>query len=363
MMQSSAFIAPPLEFAGTLDDLLDLFIIPNLPPVARLAELTRTLLDYALHDPGPTLIVRGPQKGHCRRVNGSLIVDTDNAPAIWTYLLCRDASADLNAVPEHIRSGNVPVLMAINAREAPHWNFGRAMSNAERIIWDHHLKHCHLFAVREPRLSPLQQFLRSLCPLNHFLFPSPAHYQMERLGWSEPGNVSDLGESATTIALVQKRILQLLDKQGSAVYDSFLTAVGGDLLGQVSSNLRVRLVQKVRYQTPLTVDPSAQSEKRRRWTLNERHGYFSATRLRPNVIRLSLSFQKANGEKITVGEFRLDLAALSQLKVVSAQNSSAGILYGVRIIRDCDESFSLRLGRKSLPLELLAYPARRAAEA
>ena len=101
-------VAPPKEFNGTIAEFVDEFVIPNLPSMDRLFEWTEMLLRFALEDPDPILILRGPDRGHLQRVNGSRIVHSDNSPAIWCFLQCFDQSTDPRDVPKRIRDGHIP---------------------------------------------------------------------------------------------------------------------------------------------------------------------------------------------------------------------------------------------------------------
>ena len=46
-------VAPPREFSGTIGELVDELVIPNLPPMDPLLEWTEVLVRYALEDPDP----------------------------------------------------------------------------------------------------------------------------------------------------------------------------------------------------------------------------------------------------------------------------------------------------------------------
>lgn len=79
----------------------------------------------------------------------------------------------------------------------------------------------------------------------------------------------------------------------------------------------------------------------RRWTLNERHGYYVATGLREPVVDLNLYFKPLVGSDEVVGRFRLDLDALVDRDVVTRRATLEGDVYDVKVVRDPDGSYSL----------------------
>lgn len=79
----------------------------------------------------------------------------------------------------------------------------------------------------------------------------------------------------------------------------------------------------------------------RRWTLNERHGYYVATGLREPVVKLDLAFKPLVGPDEHVGRFRLDLDALVERDVVTRRSTPEGEVNDVKIVRDPDGSYWL----------------------
>ncbi len=55
----------------------------------------------------------------------------------------------------------------------------------------------------------------------------------------------------------------------------------------------------------------------RRWTLNERHGYYVATGLRDPVVDLTLRFKRLDSTVEPVGRYRLDLDDLVAANMVT----------------------------------------------
>lgn len=361
-------MAAPNEFRGTIGEMVEDFVMPNLPPLSRLVECTEAFLRYALEDSDPIHIVRGPDKGHLQRIDGSLVVDSDNATPIWSFLRCLDRSTDPCEVLTFIRDASIPILMALSAKKRSYWDYGREMSQGEKDrLWTLNLKHCHILPLGAPGLSLRHRFLRNICPLNHFLFPSPKKFHMQRIDWSE-SNVPDLGESTTVIGLIQQRVLELLRKQGgAATYDRFLDLTGGTILAAPSPDLRIQLRRRDNsvspsrtsggpYQTNSVVSDSAapNDSAQCHWTLNEEHGFYARTKVRDRVVHLFLCCQSLAGETTLVGEYVLDLPSLSELGVVSRRWVNDEFAYRVRIVRERDGSYWLRVkGGVSLALEKL----------
>jgi len=79
----------------------------------------------------------------------------------------------------------------------------------------------------------------------------------------------------------------------------------------------------------------------RRWTLNERHGYYVATGLREPVVDLDLAFRPVVGPDERVGRYHLDLDALVERDVVTRRATPEGEVYDVKIVRDPDGSYWL----------------------
>jgi hypothetical protein len=366
-MDTSALLVPPQsDFTGTVGEIVEEFVMQNLPAADALLEWTESLLRYAVEDPDPIHVVRGPEKGHLRRLQGSLIVDSDNAPAAWCFLSCFDRAMNAADLPSVIREGQIPILMALAAQKRPWWNYGRELTAAEKVrLKVLQVKHCHMLPTGARGLSPQQRFLRNLCPLNHFLFPSPKRFCMSCVGWSER-NGGDLGESESVIGWIQQRMIQRLGKQGE-LYDRFLLLAGGSRSNVTSSELRIQIHHRggPEHRGPTSSgsfsNGSGRSSKmpgdaaRYSWTLNEEHGFYTRTAIKHNRIALSLLYRTSNGMIAAVGEFVLDLAKLSALEVVSSRRVHNEVVYCVRIVRERDGSYWLRVRDNfSLDLRMLA---------
>jgi hypothetical protein len=240
------------------------------------------------------------------------------------------------------------------------------VTNAEKMrLKVLQIKHCHILPTGTPGLSPRQRFLRNLCPLNHFLFPSPKRFSMSRIGWSERRNVVDLGESETVIGWIQQRLIQELGNQGG-MYDRFLRLAGGTRSSVTSSDLRIQIRHRGNSERPEPISVGMQPTSsggdsktpktpfKYCWTLNAEHGFYVQTSVKHEVIALSLRYRTLAGMINVIGEFLLDLAKLSAIGVVSARRVHDEVVYRVRIVREHDGTFWLRV-RNDVSLDLRMF--------
>lgn len=92
----------------------------------------------------------------------------------------------------------------------------------------------------------------------------------------------------------------------------------------------------------------------RRWTLNEKHGYYVMTGITEPRFNLELSFKRLNGAVERVGVFRLNLVELSGRGVVTSRMTPEGEVFDVKIVRDARNTYHLAVREaESLPLETL----------
>ncbi len=334
----------PEEFEGLISSFVDEYVVPAFPPADSLHSWTEALLAY-YNRPDPVCIVRGPRKGELRWEGGLRVVDSDNAPGIWCYLRAGDRTFPPEGVGGAIEQGELAVLMALKSDLRPSWTHGREMTRADKqALWTRHLKHCHILPVKAGTtgLTLRQRALRNLCPVNHFVFPTPRRYRMWRLGWSEPGAVGDLGESETVIRWVQRRLQTYLDSGGRHAYPQFLQAAGGaPSHATLPRDERIHLVKL--HASPATAGAATPRVARgetppghggRRWTLAERRGYVFQTRIPAPAIELCLWFGPTNGQPEYVGRYHLDLDDLSLRGVVTRRFVDGRWLFDVKVCRD-----------------------------
>lgn len=93
------------------------------------------------------------------------------------------------------------------------------------------------------------------------------------------------------------------------------------------------------------------------WNLNEKKGYVFGTGLTNPDIRLELGFKRLNGTIEDLGNYELDLVALSDRGIVNRRRTPEGELFDVKVVRDPDGSCYLST-RQSQRLALAPFRVR-----
>ncbi len=89
----------------------------------------------------------------------------------------------------------------------------------------------------------------------------------------------------------------------------------------------------------------------RRWTLNSNLDYYVATNQTDPDVLLHLCYKAPSGAVEDVGEYKLDLDALTDKGVVTRRETPGGIVYDVKIVHRRDRyALQVRKGR-SIPLD------------
>lgn len=207
-----ALISSPATFSGTLDELWDDYIEPNLPDPAVVADFHQALADYVA-GPGRLLLVRrvGDMERRSDYItnDGARLRATDNAPAWWVHFAlfqgCRVAPNAFGHVVE-----TVPTHLFDVARAMP--------TSASAAGW--HI--AHVFAVKDGRTDyhawqredAVARFIRNIHSCNHGLVPKP---QWQRWG----GDARVLGYFVARFAhrydSVWDEFLQLAQADASAI--------------------------------------------------------------------------------------------------------------------------------------------------
>ena len=159
----------PLEFDGTLDELTERFILPNLPSAAsvgRFHELLASCIDRA----DAIFLLRAVRGTERRQIyttrDSTRFKATDNAPAWWIHAaLYQDYTIDPSAFPEVMAS--LPTHFHDVQRTCG--------PTANAAGW--HV--AHLFNVKDGRTDFTQwertevvaRFVRNIHPCNYFLLP------------------------------------------------------------------------------------------------------------------------------------------------------------------------------------------------
>jgi hypothetical protein len=167
--RAQPFLVSPATFDGTLDELAERYIVPNMPAVADVIAFHRSLADYVREGDALFLLrmVSGTERRNDYAIEPSLIFRaTDNAPAWWTYAALmqgfRVASAAMRAVVE-----TIPCHMFDIAKTA-----APVASNSGWHI-------AHIFDVKDGntdwmrwgRSDVIGRFVRNIHPANYFLLP------------------------------------------------------------------------------------------------------------------------------------------------------------------------------------------------
>lgn len=231
---------------GSVEECLQTIIAPEWPDAVRVAEWTEAALAWHQR-PESLLLIRGSNdKGWLHLEQGRQVVSTDNSPGIWSLQRAREGTVDPAHWSALMAEGTIPVLMA-RAKGDPErpWDYARtALSPRDaNLLWSQSSKLCHIFDLRRSRELSLQQLsLRNLSLLNYFVFPNGhKHFHTERIGWSEPGNPSDLGESATVCAFAFHALAQKVEAVAPGLTRRFLVAAGEVMPVKPDGHLRIRI--------------------------------------------------------------------------------------------------------------------------
>jgi hypothetical protein len=330
-------IAPPHVFEGSISDLLDQVVAPAFPSADVLVAWTEAILAY-FSGPDPICIVRGPRKGALRNERETRVVDSDNAPGIWTYLRACDLAFKPTDLGATLAAGGVPVLKMLKSKDKRDWEWNYAtralLPNDSARLWGRHLKLCHILPVQEKGLSPRQRAMRNIAPINHFVFPNGLkHFVMERVGWDEDPAPRDLGESGRIIGWVQQRLVEHLEPAGSKVYDQFLRAAGGDRPTAPILDGHIRFCLKTPAHATAATTPAVTEGFRqqrvtlgsgvsRTWTMNADLNCYVKTGETQVLINLLLNYRTSDGRIETVGRFVLDLVDLANRGIVTRRGQS-----------------------------------------
>ncbi|MDQ6829702.1 MAG: hypothetical protein M3081_12645 [Gemmatimonadota bacterium] len=167
--RSRELVRSPDAFEGALDELVERYVLPNLPTAEAVRRFHHSLSQYVRSD-DPLFFVRAAAKTERRReyttAAGSRFKATDNAPAWWVHAalvqehqIADEAfSAVIASMPAH--------LFEVAANSAP---------TANAAGW--HV--AHVFPVKDgdtehlawPRRDLIRRFVRNIHPCNYFLVP------------------------------------------------------------------------------------------------------------------------------------------------------------------------------------------------
>jgi hypothetical protein len=167
--RAQPFLVSPVTFDGTLDELAERYIVPNMPAIADVVAFHRSLADYVRD--GDALFLLRMVSGTERRKDyaiepGLIFRATDNAPAWWTYAALmqgfRVASGAMRAVVE-----TMPCHMFDIAKTAP----PVASNSGWHIAHIFDVKDGNTDWMRWSRRDVIGRFVRNIHPANYFLLP------------------------------------------------------------------------------------------------------------------------------------------------------------------------------------------------
>jgi hypothetical protein len=189
--------APP-AFDGTLEELFEQFIEPNLPAADAVERLHLTLLEYC-NQAHPVFVVRSVTGLERRRLyetsGGERLKPSDNAPA-WLHFVAfsGQTNCDLEEMPTHMFDVRLPTTM-----NAAGWHVAHILNTKDyNTDWRHW-----------SRDELTRRFIRNVHPCNCFYVP--------KTGWHAYG--SDPGVISFFASLYAERY--------AAVWNGFLHAAGG----------------------------------------------------------------------------------------------------------------------------------------
>jgi hypothetical protein len=162
-------IDSPSEFDGTLDDLVEQFVLPNLPSPKIVASCHRLLVDYCSSDDPVFLIrgIKGTTRGEVYSTDvGLRFKATDNAPAWWMHfalfheveLSAQTIPAVVETMPTHMFEINAHLPHSVNSAGWHVAHIGDVKDgNIDFESWD--------------RRELTARFLRNVHPCNCFYIP------------------------------------------------------------------------------------------------------------------------------------------------------------------------------------------------
>lgn len=169
ILPKRALVPSPPEYAGTLEELFDRFIEPNLPSYRSVEQFHEDLCRY-VERPDALLLVR-QVRGMERReeyatANGTRLKATDNAPAWWVHYALHQGCHITPGAFAHVVA-TMPAHLFEVARTMP--------TSASAVGW--HI--AHLFSVKDgqtnyqlwDRADAVARFIRNVHPCNYGLLP------------------------------------------------------------------------------------------------------------------------------------------------------------------------------------------------
>ena len=161
-MKGAPLVSAPATFEGTLSELFERFIEPNLPAPKHVEKLHNKLVEYVA-GPDPAFVVRyvkGLERGTVYRTSfGDRLIPSDNAPAWWMHFVTFNqfTEVDVAEMPTHM----------FDVRCTP--NISQARWHVAHIL---NVKDGNTNWRNWSRQELLRRFIRNVHPCNCFYIPN-----------------------------------------------------------------------------------------------------------------------------------------------------------------------------------------------
>lgn len=203
----------PESYHGSATDFIRSVIIKSLPPVENTIYWNNSVKDYLRFKSNIRIVRRFlsfKERGKIYKSGFDSFTVSDNEPALWMYM---NSFEEPNAtLSQLIDEKKIPISFIRESKSL----FNSGKQKREKQFSQKGLKHCHIFdcSPKGENLNTLsldQRMIRLLSPMNHFPFPSPTKYEMNK----------DFGEDIDFRLLVIKEMLKQYYKTDS-LKDKFL---------------------------------------------------------------------------------------------------------------------------------------------
>ena len=198
----------PKKYSGSALRLIQDNILPSLPSVKNVVNLTESLLKYVSSEYGIRYIRKLSgyrNRGSIYTYGGKKFTVADNEPALWMFM--ESYQSKVLSFNHYEQNRSFPIAFAIKKEEKEDKLFSNSFKidkgSREISFSSEGLKHFHILdcSPRNIDLNDLnvdQRMIRLLSPMNHFPFPSKKKFLM----------VKDFGEDEA----FRELLIQILHK-------------------------------------------------------------------------------------------------------------------------------------------------------
>jgi hypothetical protein len=228
----------PESYNGSAIDFIRSVIIKSLPPVENTIYWNNSVKDY-LGFKSNIRIVRKflsfKDRGEVYESGFDSFTVSDNEPALWMYM---NSFEQPNAtLSQLIDEKKIPISF-IKKRKSL---FNSGKQKREKEFSQTGLKHCHIFdcSPKGENLNTLsldQRMIRLFSPMNHFPFPNPNKYEMNK----------DFGEDIDFRLLVIKEVLKHYYKTDSQKnkFIQFINDCGESIIEKEINDFKIQYAPK-----------------------------------------------------------------------------------------------------------------------